>query len=35
MGETGRVVFHPFVGVEMIDGEGVDLVQQLEVMKVR
>ena len=35
MGENGRVEVHPFVGVEIIDGEGVDLIQQLEVMKAR
>ena len=35
MGETGRMVVHPFVGVEAIDGEGVDSVQGLEVMEVR
>ena len=35
MGETGRVAVHPFAGVDMIDDEGVDLVQGLEVMKAR
>ena len=35
MSETGRVAVHPFVDEDMIDDEGVDLVQGLEVMKVR
>ena len=35
MCETGRVVVHPIFGVEKIDDEGVDLVQQLEAVKVR
>ena len=34
MSETGRVAVHPFADVDMIDDEGVDLVQGLEV-KVR
>ena len=35
MSETGRVAVHPFGGVDMIDDEGVDLVQGSEVMKAR